>query len=199
MSIQIFDLQHAVPAMNQSAAEVAELIGKSSDWVLKRTVVGNRHVSGHGENDPAVFAARVARPLIERCGKPDLVLYCGAIPRRLPPETSAFVHQHLGLKATPSFTINAACLSFLVALRTAEALILAHSYHRILISCCELASRGRNFDSPESAALMGDGAAAVMLEPVPQSGFEWYQMETHSQHADLIYIGRRRTPSLAAP
>lgn len=198
MPIRIVATNFAVPQRIQTAAEVGELIGQSEEWVRKQTGVAARRVSEPDEDDPAVFAAMAARPLIEKHGEPDLVLYCGAVPRQMLPETSLFVHRELGLNCVPCFSINAACLSFLVALRTAEAMIEAKQYGRILICCAELASRGRNFHEPESAALMGDGAAAVIVEAdSAANGFEAYRMQTHSQFVELTGVrggGTKRPP-----
>ncbi len=189
MAIRIVATNFLVPETVQTSAEVAALIGKSVEWVQQQSGVNTRHVSAPHEDDPAVFAARAARPVINKCGPPDLVLYCGVIPRQMLPDTSPFLHRELGLEGTPCFSVNAACLSFLVALKTADAFIKANTYRRILICCAELASRGRNFDEPESAALMGDGAAAVMVEADESAvGFEAYRMQSFSEFADLTGV-----------
>jgi 3-oxoacyl-[acyl-carrier-protein] synthase-3 len=54
-------------------------------------------------------------------------------------------------------------------MKVAADMLNAGTYRRILICTAELASRGRNFDEPESAALLGDGAAAVIVEATTAS------------------------------
>ncbi|MEZ6053111.1 MAG: 3-oxoacyl-[acyl-carrier-protein] synthase III C-terminal domain-containing protein [Planctomycetaceae bacterium] len=164
-------------------------LGRSTDWVHERTGVHTRHVAGTLK-DPAILAAAAARPVVERHGEPDLLLYAGAIPRQMLPETSLFVHRELGLSGTPSFSVNSVCLSFLTALKTSEALIGSGDFRRILICCAELASRGRNFEEPESAALLGDGAAAVMVEATDDrgAGFDAYRMQTWSEGVELTGV-----------
>lgn len=190
MAIRITATNFAVSGHTQTSAELAALTGRSEDWIIERTGVLNRHVAGTNK-DPAVLAAQAARSVIEQCGGPDLVLYAGALPRQAVPDTSVFVHRELGLNGTPCFSVNAACLSFLAALKTAEAFIVSNSYKRILVCCAELPSLGRNFNEPESAALMGDGAAAVMVEPAAKdgsSGLQHYRMQTWSDGADLAGV-----------
>lgn len=201
MAVRIAATNFAVPNQVQTSEELAALVGRPADWIVERTGVTQRHVAGT-LRDPAVLAGQAARPLIQQAGEPDLVLYAGALPRQVVPDTSVFVHRELGLTGTPCFSINASCLSFLTALKTAEALISNHACHRVLICCAELASVGRNFDEPESATLMGDGAAAAVVEAAPDSdsnkpGFLAWQMQTWSDGAELT--GVRGGGTLAHP
>lgn len=185
MGTRIIATSMAVPPEVQTSEQLAPLIGRDSEWIIRRTGVLQRHVAGNLK-DPAVLAAEASRPLLDRYGSPDCVIYAGAIPRQMLPDLSVFVHRELGLTGVPGFSVNAACLSFLSALTVADALIERGQYRKILICVAELASRGRNFSEPESAALLGDGAAAVLMEQTPgTSCIAGYQMQTWSDGADL--------------
>lgn len=161
--MRIVATNFAVPHSTQSADELATLIGKSAEWILDRTGVASRHVSDETV-DPAVLAAEAARPLLEAHGDVELVLTAGSVNRQLLPDLSVFVQRELGLAPTPCFSVNATCLSFLVAMKVAADMLFSGTFRRILICTAELASRGRNFAEPESAALLGDGAAAIIVE-----------------------------------
>ena len=52
----------------------------------------------------------------------------------------------------------------MVALNTAANFISQNTYKKILIVSSDRGTRGRNYDEPESAALLGDAAAAVLVE-----------------------------------
>lgn len=188
MGVRISACRLAVPPRIQTNDELAPLIGRSTDWIERQTGVRTRHISGNFP-DPAVLAATAARPVIDEIGRPDLILYAGAIPRQLLPDGSVFVQRELRLSGVPSFSVNSACLSFLTALQTASTFIEAGTYRRILICSAELASGGRNFNEPESAALLGDGAAAAMIEYCDgPSGPEAFRMETWSDGIELTEV-----------
>jgi len=68
------------------------------------------------------------------------------------------------MSGIPSFSIHATCLSFLVAFKTANDFLNSGSYKRILIVSSDRGTIGRNYDEPESSSLLGDGAAAVVVE-----------------------------------
>ena len=161
-------INHGTPEGIQSAAELAPLIGKSPEWICQNAGVEKRRTSELND-DPAELAAAIARPLIDKHGLPDLVLYAGAMQRQLIPDSSIFVSKALGLDGIPGFTVNATCLSFLTAMQTACSLVDAGSYKRVLICTAEFGTRGRNFSEPESAALIGDAGAAAIIENSPTS------------------------------
>ncbi len=197
MGTRITDTHFCVPPDVETSQQLAARIGRSAQWVTEFTGVHSRHVSLH-LNDPAVLAAEAARPVIAKHGTPDCVIYCGAIPRQMLPDLSIFVHRELGLSGTAALSVNTACLSFFSALVIADSLIERGVYRRILLCVAELASRGRNFDEPESAALLGDGAAAVLIERTDgASCIEHSLLETWSEGADLAGLrggGTLRTP-----
>jgi len=197
MGTRIVATNLSVPPDVETSHQVAQKTGRTAEWIADVTGVRSRHVSPCMK-DPAVLAAQAARPLIATHGAPDCVIYCGAIPRQMLPDLSVFVHRELRLKATPAFSVNMACLSFVSALITADALIQRGLYRRVLLCVAELASRGRNFNEPESASLLGDGAAAVLIEHVDgPSCIRHSHLETWSEGADLAGLrggGTMREP-----
>jgi 3-oxoacyl-[acyl-carrier-protein] synthase-3 len=116
------------------------------------------------------MAAEAARRALGS-NSPDLILYASATARQLIPDTSVFVEKELGLEGVPCHTIHSSCLSFLVALHTAAAFVETRAYRRVLVVSAEVGSLGRDFSQPESASLLGDGAAAAIVEsPPPGAG-----------------------------
>jgi len=159
--------------------------------------VAIRHVA---EESFAEMAAHAAKQALSGGGPPDLIINASAVPQQLVPDSSIFVQRALGLSGIPSFTVNATCLSFPVALYNAAALVDGGRYRRVLVVSAEIATRGRNFQEPESAALFGDGAAAAVLEPTPAgeaSAILGFQMGTWPKGAELTEVrggGTRQHP-----
>lgn len=153
----------AVPTRVQTAEELGPLIHRDSDWIRKHSGVSCRRIAEDSVS-PAQLAAVAASEAIAIGGTPDLILYAGALTQQLVPDTSAFVQRELKLERIPCFTVNQTCLSFVAALQVSYGLLKVGSYRRVLICAGELATRGRNFDEAESASLLGDGAAAAIVE-----------------------------------
>ncbi len=187
--MRITAVKMAVPPRVQTANELASLIHRSEDWILQHTGVAFRRVADD-DVSPAQLAAVAARETIEAAGTPDLILYAGALTQQLVPDTSAFVQRELGLDGVPSFSVNQTCLSFIAALQVANGLLRSGTYSRILICAGELATRGRSFNEPESAALLGDGAAAAMVEYSSENDSDLISssLETWSEGIELCAV-----------
>jgi len=82
------------------------------------------------------------------------------------PCNAALIQEAMGElhSGVPSFDMNSTCLSFVTALDHISYAMQAGRYQRIAIVSSEIASIGLNFAEKESAALMGDGAVAIILE-----------------------------------
>ena len=177
-----------VPRRIETSEHLAGRLGCDVDWFNENVGVSRRHVA-EDWTDPAVLAAEAARPLVERFGEPDALIYASATTRQCIPDTSVFVLRELGLSAIPGFSVNATCLSFLVALQNAALLIRSGMHRKILIASAELPSFSRNFSDPKSAALFGDAAAAVMIENTDRpSGLIHSCMESWPEFAELAQV-----------
>jgi 3-oxoacyl-[acyl-carrier-protein] synthase-3 len=113
------------------------------------------------------MAAEAARKALGDGPPPDLILNASTTPRQVIPDTSVFIEAELGLEGVASHSIHGTCLSFLVAMHTAGAMIAARAYRRILVVSSEIGSVARDYTEPESSVLLGDGAAAAVVEPTP--------------------------------
>jgi 3-oxoacyl-[acyl-carrier-protein] synthase-3 len=198
LRVKITSVAFYAPPRVETAAELAPRIGTSADWITTRTGVRERRIS---EEPVEVMGARAARAALGSGEAPDLILNASVSMRQALPDTSVFIQHELGLDAIPSWTIHASCLSFLVALQSAAAHVAAGAYRRVLVVSAERGSFARNLAEPESAALLGDGAAAAVLEPTPQgeaSELVGWRMRTWPQGAALTEVqgyGQTHSPN----
>jgi len=200
MRVKIVSTAFDAPARVETAAELAPRLGRSESWIATRTGVLRRHVADD-DADVACFGARVARRALDGGAEPDLILNASGLPRQALPDTSTFVQRALGMSGVASHSVNASCLSFLVALHAASAYITAGAHRRVLIVSADFGTRGRNWAEPESAALLGDGAAAAVVEaspPAEASAMLSWRMSTWPEGADFTEVrgaGLRRHPN----
>jgi 3-oxoacyl-[acyl-carrier-protein] synthase-3 len=107
----------------------------------------------------------------------------------------------LGWREVACFDVNATCLSFVAALQVAAGMFAMGRYRRIAIVSTEIASKGLNWNQPEAAGLMGDGAAAAILEADPdgESALLRWAIKTWPEGAAYTEIrgGGSRIPSVA--
>ncbi|MEL6344621.1 MAG: ketoacyl-ACP synthase III [Myxococcota bacterium] len=199
MRAQITSTGLAAPPQVETAEQLAPQIGRTADWIVHHTGVVRRHIAATPSMEG--LAASAARRALGDGPPPDLLLNASVTPRQMIPDSSVFIQRELALSGVPSFSVHATCLSFLVGLHNAAALIAAGAYRRILLVSSEVGSVSRDFSEPESAALIGDGAGAAIIEPTPAGGGSailGYQMATWHEGAELTELrggGIRRHPN----
>ncbi len=136
-------------------------------WIERRNGVRERRwVDGESASFMAAEASREA--LGDAGMRPDeldLIINASATGEQSLPEMGSLIQRQLGLGASgiPAMTVQTACLSFITALEAAAHYLLSGRFGRILVASSDIASCGLDFDQPESATLMGDAAAAVVL------------------------------------
>ena len=187
MNVEITGVGYYLPENIETSKQLSLKIKKSLDWIISRTGVEERRISSIDVDQMGAIAARKA--LGETT--PDLIINASGVGKQVIPDTSVFFQKELGLKGVPCFSVHATCLSFLVALNTAAAFINQKVYKKILIVSSDRGTRGRNYEEAESAALLGDAAAAVLLEGTKeksQSEIFSYSMQTWSEGASYTEV-----------
>ena len=175
-----------LPSKVETSEEISKKINKSEDWIISRTGIKSRRVS---EIDVDEMGAIAAREAIGNKKKPDLIINASGVPKQTIPDTSVFIQKELGYSGIPSFSVHSTCLSFITALNVAGSFIHTDSYKNILIVSSDRGTRGRNFNEPESASILGDAAAAVYLEKTKEdSGLIDFEMGTFPDGSDLTEV-----------
>ena len=183
MKVKVTGVGLYLPPKIETAEDIAPKIEKPVDWIIEKSGVSERRVSEIDVDQMGAMAGKVA---LGDGGKPDLIINASGVPKQSIPDTSTFYQRELGFEGIPSFSVHCTCLSFITALNTAASLIHSGSYNRILIISSDRGTRGRNFDEPESASLLGDGAAAVVVE-----------QSLANESSELIYFDMKTFPSCA--
>jgi 3-oxoacyl-[acyl-carrier-protein] synthase-3 len=121
----------------------------------------------------------------------DLILDCSTSIHRLIPCNASHIQSRFAPDAygIPGFDIQSTCLGFIVGMNVANALIGSGQYRNILLTCSERPLSAANWNEPESAALLGDAAAAVILKPRENSSSKiYYAHETWSEHLEVCRV-----------
>ena len=193
-----------LPAKIITAAELDTRLGLSPGWTLRHTGVATRHQRAPGETaaDMARAAALKALAAAGRTWREiDLIIDASTSLQQLIPCNAALLQEAFGPEARGigALDVHCSCLSFVAALNVANALFAVGQHERILIVSSETALDGVNWSDPASACLMGDGAAAVVVERVAPDDLPpcHYRFETFAEFAHVCEIagGGSRLPS----
>ena len=95
----------------------------------------------------------------------DCIVSASAVGIQPIPCMAALIHEKIAKGTSiPALDINTTCTSFMTALDTMSYLLEAGRYKRVLIFCCDVASRALNPKQKESFQLFSDGAVAFIIE-----------------------------------
>ena len=178
---------------------LAEAFGiETSDaWIVERTGIRQRHIAAPGETASAMGAA-AARQALERAGIPgeavDLVVCATATPDSAFPATAVRIQAALGSSRGFAFDIAAACTGFVYALGVADALIRTGQARCAVVVGTEVFSRILDWTDRGTCVLFGDGAGAVVMEPMEgqgttaDRGLLGFALRCDGTKQDLLYV-----------
>ena len=148
-------------------ADLARL-GCDPQWIVERSGIRERR---HAPPEMATsdLAAAAGAAAISMAGVSpadvDLLVLGTFTPDMCIPSTACIVQEKLGLDA-PAMDVTAACAGFAYALVTAAQFLAAGSSRLALVVGADTNSRVVDPDDIKTWPLFGDGAGAVLLEPV---------------------------------
>jgi 3-oxoacyl-[acyl-carrier-protein] synthase-3 len=188
--------------------ELTQWMETSDEWIRQRSGIAERRWvdGGVGSSDLALVAAEQA---LERAGLQASDLDCVVLATLSPdvyfPGSGVFLQRKLGVKNIPCLDVRNQCSGFIYGLSVADAWIRTGTYERILLVGTEVHSTGleKSTAGRDTAVLFGDGAGAVILGPVEDSGRGILSVNIHAdgRHAEKLWIeapGSRYNPWLEA-
>jgi len=158
----------AVPDKVVTNEDMAASLDTSNEWIVERTGIRQRHIGGT-TSGLAIEAGQAALACAGRSAD-DIahVVLATTTPDCIVPGTAPSVQHGLGIHGG-AFDINAACSGFVYGLISVAGLIAVGSGPVLLIGCDTL-SKITDMDDRKIAIIIGDGAGAVVVEPMDSPG-----------------------------
>lgn len=170
--LRIAGIGRYLPKWVVTNQELESRCGMPPGWSGERLGVLERRWADNETN--SYMGALAAKEALEAAGIDlfdlDLIINAAMSFERKVPDGGPFVQKQLGLEDSgiPGLTLQAGCLSFLVALDISGSLVTTGRYRNILIVSSEVISTMLDQKYPEAYHLFGDGAAAVVVTPAPE-------------------------------
>jgi 3-oxoacyl-[acyl-carrier-protein] synthase-3 len=159
-----------VPDKILSNADLEKMVDTNDEWIVSRTGIRERRIfdePGKGASDLAVPAVQ---GLLKKTGVDpsdiDLMIVGTVTGDYVFPDTANTILDKIGAKNAFGFDINAACSGFLYSLTTASKFIEAGTYKKVIVVGVDVMSSIVDYTDRATCILFGDGAGAVLLEPV---------------------------------
>lgn len=167
--VKITALGCYAPPRVLSNDDLEKMVETNNQWILERTGISERHIAGPdaATSDLAVEAARQA---LEQRGIDaadlDAILVCTVTPDMFFPSTACLVQHQIGATRAWGFDLVAACSGFVYGLTTAAHLVGAGTHNKVLVIGADTMSRIIDYTDRSTCVLFGDGAGAMLIEPL---------------------------------
>jgi 3-oxoacyl-[acyl-carrier-protein] synthase-3 len=202
--VKITALGCYVPPRLLTNQDLEKMVDTNSQWIVERTGILERHIADPemATSDMAVAAARCA--LAQNGVNPaeiNAILVCTVTPDHMFPSTACLVQDRLGARGAWGFDLIAACSSFVYGLNVGAHLVMAGTHKKVLVIGADTMSRIIDYTDRATCILFGDGAGAMILEPVADGencGFIDFLGEVDGSGAPFLNMpagGSRMPPS----
>ncbi len=177
--IGITGLGTHVPERVMTNDELAQIVDTTNEWIVERTGIRERRIASEEEalTDIALPAARAA--LADAGVEPadiDLLVCATVTPDMMFPTSSALLADELGMPTAAAYDLLAGCTGFVYALAQAYAMVSSGLSTRALVVGGDVLSKILDWEDRSTLVLFGDGAGAVVVEPVEHGGFLGFEL-----------------------
>ncbi|HHZ16476.1 MAG TPA: beta-ketoacyl-ACP synthase III [Peptococcaceae bacterium] len=190
-----------VPEETVSNFDLMKMIDTTDEWIVTRTGISERRKASEQEaaSDLGVQAAQKA---LEDAGlkaeELDLILVATITPDMFFPATACLIQHEIGAVNAAAFDLSAACSGFIYALAVGSQFVATGMYRNVLVVAAETLSKIVDWRDRNTCILFGDGAGAVVLQPVEEGyGFLAFDLGSDGAGADLLKVpaGGSRKPA----
>jgi len=166
---KITSLGTYVPPKLLTNKDLEKMVETNDQWIMERTGIRERHIveKGVATSDLAVEAAKCA--LMKRGVGPeeiDAIIVGTVTPDMFFPATACLVQNKLGASKAWGFDLSAACSAFVYALQAGAQFIVSGAHKKVLVIGADTMSSIIDYKDRATCVIFGDGAGAVLLEPV---------------------------------
>jgi 3-oxoacyl-[acyl-carrier-protein] synthase-3 len=177
--IGITGLGTHVPERVVTNDELAQIVDTTDEWIVSRTGIRERRIAAPDEalTDIALPAARAA--LVDAgvdAADIDLLICATVTPDMMFPTSSALLADELGMPKAAAYDLLAGCTGFVYALAQAYAMLSSGLSRCALVVGGDVLSKILDWEDRSTLVLFGDGAGAVVMEPVDRGGFLGFEL-----------------------
>jgi 3-oxoacyl-[acyl-carrier-protein] synthase III len=179
-----------VPEKVMTNDELSTIVETSDEWIRERTGIRERRIAAPDEalTDIALPAARAA---LDDAGVDpadiDLLICATVTPDMMFPTSSALLADELGMPRAAAYDLLAGCTGFVYAIAQGYAMLASGLSRRALVVGGDVLSKILDWEDRSTLVLFGDGAGAVVMEPVDHGGFLGFELGADGSGGEYLW------------
>ena len=190
-AVSITGLGCYVPERVVTNEELAKHVDTSDEWIIERTGIRERRMAAPEQalSDLALPAARAALADAGLDGADiDLLIVATVTPDFAFPSTAALLATQLGARKAGAYDLSAGCTGFMYGLAQAYGMVASGLSKRALVIGGDVLSKILDWHDRSTLVLFGDGAGAVVLEPVAERGFLGFELGADGAGGENLWL-----------
>ena len=129
----------------------------------------------------------------------DLLICATVTPDMMFPTSSAILADELGMPAAAAYDLLAGCTGFVYALAQAYGMLASGLSRRALVVGGDVLSKILDWEDRSTIVLFGDGAGAVVMEPVDEGGFLGFELGADGGGGENLWLPGSGSQALRRP
>jgi 3-oxoacyl-[acyl-carrier-protein] synthase III len=177
--------------------DLSKFVDTTDEWIVERTGIRQRHKAAD-DQPTSDLAVQSALRALEAAGRTaadiDLIVVATTTPDMTFPSVASIVQRKLGAPVCNAFDVQAVCSGFVYALSVADGFVARGLARCALVIGAEEMTRLMDWTDRSTCVLFGDGAGAVVLEPVEGQGTPadrgvlGFALRCDGNKTDLLYV-----------
>ena len=186
-----------LPEQIQTNDDLAKIVETTHDWIVERTGIRQRH-KVRDDQPVSDLALEASKKALAAAGRTvadlDMIIVATTTPDLTFPATAAILQRKLGASVGPAFDIQAVCSGFVYALSVADGFVARGLSKCALVVGAEAMTRLMDYTDRGTCVLFGDGAGAVVVEPVQgegstaDRGLLGFSLRADGTKQDMLYV-----------
>ena len=177
--ISITGLGVHVPEKVVTNDDLSKMVDTNDQWIRERTGIEERRFAADDEALTDICIPAAVRAMEMAKVDPasiDLLIVATVTPDMAFPSSAAILADKLGMPDAAAYDLSAGCTGFVYAIAQAHGMLASGLSKRALVIGADVLSKILDFTDRSTLVLFGDGAGAVVMEPVEQGGFIGFEL-----------------------
>jgi len=180
-----------VPEQVFTNKDLEQYVDTTDEWIVERTGIRERRFATKEEAltdiaAPAAIAA-MANAGVDAASI-DLIVVATVTPDMMFPTSSALLADSLGMPDAAAYDLLAGCTGFMYAVAQAYAMVSSGLSKRALVVGGDVLSKILDWHDRSTLVLFGDGAGAVVVEPVEEGGFLGFELGADGGGGENLWL-----------
>jgi 3-oxoacyl-[acyl-carrier-protein] synthase III len=180
-----------VPERVFTNKDLEQYVDTTDEWIVERTGIRERRFATK-EQALTDIAAPAAVAAMSNAGVDaasiDLIVVATVTPDMMFPTSSALLADSLGMPDAAAYDLLAGCTGFMYAVAQAYSMVSSGLSKRALVVGGDVLSKILDWTDRSTLVLFGDGAGAVVVEPVVEGGFLGFELGADGGGGENLWL-----------